>query len=264
MILKKDYLRYIFVVPVLISCFFFTSCVSTQKSVYFNNLPDTVIAPVKGNFEPVIHKNDVLQIVVSSMNPEDAVVFNTPSVTAAGIPGSGNSATGYLVGEQGYIDYPILGQVKAEGLTKEQLTKYLREELSNRKLMKDPVVTIRFLNYRVTVIGEVARPTVVTINSEKITILEALGLAGDITVYGKKENVMLIREVNGEKTIKRLNLNSPEVLSSPYYYLQSNDVVYVEPNKSKVAVATGSRTTIPIIISTLSLLVLTLDRLIIN
>ena len=261
MILKKDYLRYIFIIPVLICCFFFTSCVSTQKSVYFKDLPDTVIAPVKGNFEPVIHKNDVLQIVVSSMNPEDAVVFNTPSVTAAGTPGGGNQATGYLVGEQGYIEYPVLGKVKAEGLTKEQLTKQLQEEFNNRKLMKDPVVTIRFLNYRVTVIGEVAHPTVVNVNSEKITILEALGLAGDITVYGKRENVMLIREVNGEKTIRRLNLNSADVLSSPYYYLQTNDVVYVEPNKSKVAVATGSRTTIPIIISMLSLIVISIDRL---
>ncbi|QHS63110.1 polysaccharide biosynthesis/export family protein [Chitinophaga agri] len=261
MILKKDYLRYIFVVPVLICCFFFTSCVNTRKSVYFNNLPDTVIAPVKGNFEPVVHKNDVLQIVVSSMNPEDAIVFNTPSVTNTSIAGSGNQATGYLVSQDGYIEYPVLGKVKAEGLTKEQLTTYIRDELNNRKLMKDPVVTIRFLNYRVTVIGEVAHPSVVTVNSEKITILEALGLAGDITVYGKRENIMLIREVNGEKTIKRLNLNSSEVLSSPYYYLQSNDVVYVEPNKSKVAVATGSRTTIPIIISTLSLIVLAIDRL---
>ncbi|MBW8683667.1 polysaccharide biosynthesis/export family protein [Chitinophaga rhizophila] len=264
MILKKDYLRYIFVVPVLICCFFFTSCVSTQKSVYFNNLSDTVIAPVKGNFEPVIHKNDVLQIVVSSMNPEDAIVFNTPSVASTGIAGVGTQTTGYMVNEQGNIEYPVLGQVKAEGLTKAQLTAYLRNELDSRKLMKDPVVTIRFLNYRVTVIGEVARPTVVTVPSEKITVLEALGMAGDITVYGKKENVLLIREVNGEKTIKRLNLNSSEILTSPYYYLQSNDVVYVEPNKSKVAVATGSRTTIPIIISTLSLIVLTLDRLIVN
>lgn len=264
MILKKDYLRYIFVVPVLICCFFFASCVSTQKSVYFNNLPDTVIAPVKGNFEPVIHKNDVLQIVVSSMNPEDAVVFNTPSVASSGSAGGGPQATGYLVSEQGYIEYPVLGQVKAEGLTKDQLTKYIRDELDKRKLMKDPVVSVRFLNYRVTILGEVSRPTVVNVSNEKISILEALGMAGDITIYGKKENVLLIRDVDGQRVIKRLNLNGNEIFSSPYYYLQSNDVVYVEPTRSKVAVATGSRTTIPIILSSLSLLVIILDRLILN
>jgi polysaccharide biosynthesis/export protein len=263
MILKKDYLRYIFVVPVLICCFF-TSCVSTQKSVYFNNLSDTVIAPVKGNFEPVIHKSDVLQIVVSSMNPEDAIVFNTPSVASTGAAGGGLQVTGYLVSEQGFIEYPVLGQVKAAGLTKDQLSVYLRDELNNRKLMKDPVVSIRFLNYRVTVLGEVGNPGVISINNEKMSILEALGMAGDITINGKKENVLLVRDVDGQRVIKRLNLNSNDILSSPYYYLQSNDVVYVEPTKSRVANASGNRQTISIILSSVSLFVIILDRLILN
>lgn len=263
MILKKDYLRYIFVVPVLICCFF-TSCVSTQKSVYFNNLSDTVIAPVKGNFEPVIHKSDVLQIVVSSMNPEDAIVFNTPSVASTGAAGGGLQVTGYLVSEQGFIEYPVLGQVKAAGLTKDQLSVYLRDELNNRKLMKDPVVSIRFLNYRVTVLGEVGNPGVISINNEKMSILEALGMAGDITINGKKENVLLVRDIDGQRVIKRLNLNSNDILSSPYYYLQSNDVVYVEPTKSRVANASGNRQTISIILSSVSLFVIILDRLILN
>lgn len=263
MILKKDYLRYIFVVPVLICCFF-TSCVSTQKSVYFNNLSDTVIAPVKGNFEPVIHKNDVLQIIVSSMNPEDAIVFNTPSVASTGATGGGTQVAGYLVSEQGFIEYPVLGQVKAAGLTKDQLTVYLRDELNNKKLMKDPVVSVRFLNYRVTVLGEVSRPGVVNINNEKMSILEALGMAGDITIYGKKENVLLIRDIDGQRVIKRLNLNDNGILSSPYYYLQTNDVVYVEPTTPRVRNANGSRQIIPIILSSISLLVVVLDRLILN
>jgi polysaccharide export outer membrane protein len=231
--------------------------------VYFKNLPDTVIAPVQGNFEPVIHKNDVLQIIVSSMNPEDAVVFNTPSVASTGAAG-GSPATGYLVSEQGFIEYPVLGQVKAAGLTKDQLTTYLREELNNRKLMKDPVVSVRFLNYRVTVLGEVSRPGVVNITNERMSIMEALGMAGDINIYGKKDNVLLIREIDGQKVIKRLNLNDDDILSSPYYYLQSNDVVYVEPNKSRVANASGNRQTISIILSSISLFVIILDRLILN
>lgn len=264
MILRKDYLRYLNIVAPVLICCFFMSCASTQQSVYFKDLPDTVIAPVQGNFEPVIQKNDVLQITVSSLNPEDAAVFNAPSQTGSGATGASAPAAGFLVSEQGFIQYPVLGQVKAAGLTKEQLTIYLRDELNNRKLMKDPVVSIRFLNYRVTVLGEVGTPTVVNVINEKITILEALGRAGDITIYGKKLNVLLIRDVDGQRTIKRLNLNSDEIFSSPYYYLQSNDIIYVEPTKSRIAIAQGNRQILPIILSSLSLLVVVLDRLILD
>lgn len=260
MILKKNYLRCFIVAPVLICCFLM-SCVSTQKAVYFNNLPDTVIAPLQGNFEPVIQKNDILQITVSSLNPEDATVFNAPvalSATSSNSP----AAAGYLVSEQGFIQYPVLGQVKAAGLTKEQLTNYLRDELNNRKLMKDPVVSIRLLNYRVTVLGEVGKPTVVNVTNEKITILEALGMAGDITIYGKKDNVLLIRDVDGQRTVKRLNLNSDEIFSSQYYYLKSNDIVYVEPVKAKVVNAQGNRQTIALVLSGLSVLVVLMAQVI--
>ncbi|UPK72913.1 polysaccharide biosynthesis/export family protein [Chitinophaga filiformis] len=198
------------------------------------------------------------------MNPEDVIVFNAPSMASPGTAGGGPQVTGYLVNEQGFIEYPVLGQVKAAGLTKEQLTTYLRDELNNRKLMKDPVVSVRFLNYRVTVLGEVSRPGVFAINNERMSIMEALGIAGDITIYGKKDNVLLIREVDGQRTIKRLNLNSDDILSSPYYYLQSNDVVYVEPTKARVANASGNRQTISIILSSISLFVIILDRLILN
>ncbi|MCF6402766.1 polysaccharide biosynthesis/export family protein [Chitinophaga filiformis] len=198
------------------------------------------------------------------MNPEDVVVFNTPSMASPGTAGGGPQVTGYLVSEQGFIEYPVLGQVKAAGLTKEQLTTYLRDELNNRKLMRDPVVSVRFLNYRVTVLGEVSRPGVFAINNERMSIMEALGIAGDITIYGKKDNVLLIREVDGQRTIKRLNLNDDDILSSPYYYLQSNDVVYVEPTKARVANASGNRQTISIILSSISLFVIILDRLILN
>jgi polysaccharide export outer membrane protein len=221
------------------------------------------MAPVKGNFEPVIQKNDILQITVSGMNLEDAIVFNTPSMASTGTSGaSGPQAVGFLVSDQGFIQYPVLGQVKADGLTKSELTKYIRNQLEERKLLVDPVVSVRFLNYRVTILGEVAKPQVVNVSNEKITILEALGLAGDITVFGKKENVLLIRDVDGERTVKRLNLNSKEIFASPYYYLRSNDVVYVEPNKAKVATSDRARQTIPIILSSLSLIVIILDRLV--
>lgn len=264
MFLSKAYLTRI-VFPVLICCFFM-SCVSTKQSVYFHDLPDTVLAPITGNFEPVIQKNDILQITVSAMNVEDAVIYNTPSMAAVGgTASSGPQATGFLVDDSGYIQYPVLGQVKVTGLTKAQLTKTIRNQLTERKLLVDPVVSVRFLNYRITVIGEVARPQVVNVSNDRITVLEALGLAGDITAYGKKENVMLIRESeDGTRTVKRLNLNDRSLLTSPYYYLRSNDVVYVEPTKAKVASTNTTRQVLPIIISSISLLVIILDRLVIH
>lgn len=263
MFLRKYSLPLIVVVASILICCFFSSCVSTKNSVYFRDLPDTVIAPVAGNFEPVVQKNDILQITVSAMNVEDAVIYNTPSMAnIGGASSSGPQAVGFLVNEQGFIQYPVLGTVKAAGLTKRELTKYIHDQLEQRKLLVDPVVSIRFLNYRVTVLGEVGKPTVVNVGNEKITIMEALGLAGDITVFGRKENVLLIRETDGVRTVKRLNLNGREILSSPYYYLRSNDIVYVEPTKAKVSGA--SKQTLTVILSGLSLLVIILDRLIVN
>jgi len=265
MLLRKDFLTHIVVSATVLICCAFSSCVSTKNSVYFHDLPDTVMAPIPGNFEPVVQKNDILQITVSCMNVEDAVIYNTPSITnTGGTSGSGPQAVGFLVSEQGFIQYPVLGQVKAAGLTKSELTKYIRDQLEQRKLLVDPVVSIRFLNYRVTVLGEVTHPTVVNVGNEKITIMEALGLAGDITVFGKKENVLLIRETDGIRTVKRLNLNNKEIFSSPYYYLRSNDIVYVEPNKAKIASSDRAKQTIPIVLSSLSLLVIILDRLILK
>lgn len=254
-------------ITILLTLFVFSSCVSTKNAVYFNNLNDTALKAAYSDLEPVIQKNDVLQINVSSMNPEEAIMYNIPnSAAATGIPAAGTvsstPAAGFLVDQQGNIQYPVLGQVKAEGLTKKQLTDYLHKELTDKKLLVDPVISIRFVNYRVTLLGEVSKPTVVNVTNEKITILEALGMAGDITVYGKKENVLVIRETGGKQVIKRLNLNDASIFSSPYYYLQSNDIVYVEPNKSKVASADRSRQILPIVMSGLSLMVIVIDRLV--
>lgn len=244
----------------------FSSCVSTKNAVYFNSMGDTTLKAAFSDFEPVIQKNDILQINVNSANPEETIIYNVPNssgttgIQPAGVTAS-SPAAGFLVDQQGNIQYPMLGQVKAEGLTKKQLTDYLKKELTDKKLLVDPVVSIRFVNYRVTLLGEVAKPTVVNVTNEKITILEALGMAGDITVYGRKENILLIRETGGKQVISRLNLNDASIFSSPYYYLQSNDIVYVEPNKSKVASADRNRQILPIVMSGLSLLVIVIDRL---
>lgn len=243
------------------------SCTNTKKVTYFNNLGEGVIPSSIVNLEPVIQKSDILSITVTSPNPEATVMFNAPNVALS--PGATNSAAGniapsagYLVSQDGFIDFPGLGKVMAAGLSKQKLKEEITAMLVNSKLLIDPIVTVRYLNYRVTVLGEVARPTVVTVPNEKISILEAIGLAGDLTIYAKRDNVLLIREEKGTKVIKRINLNTSEIFTSPYYYLKSNDVVYVEPNNAKVAASSRTQQLLPTILSALSFVAIILTRVI--
>jgi polysaccharide biosynthesis/export protein len=241
------------------------SCKTPQNVVLLKDVKDTTIRATNVDLEPVIQKNDLLSITVSSLNPEASMIFNAPVVSASSAnssPGTSPSS-GYLVNQEGSIQFPILGNIKAAGLTRKQLTEELTKSLLDRKLLVDPIVNIRFLNFRVTILGEVARPTVVTVPHEKISILEAIGLAGDLTIYARRENVLVIREeANGNKVIKRLDLNSPNIFNSPYYYLKSNDIVYAEPNKSKITQASNTRQILPLVISSLSLVAVIVTRLI--
>jgi polysaccharide export outer membrane protein len=240
------------------------SCVSTKQSVYFHKQEDGRIQSEFSNTESIIQKNDLLSISISSLNPDASLLFNSPNTNntqIAAVSGNQVQAQGYLVDQDGYIQFPILGNIKAEGLTKKGLKATIASEIISRKLLLDPIVNIRFLNYKISVLGEVERPAVYTIPNEKVTIFEALGLAGDITIYGKRNNVMLIREENGDKILKRLDLTNSEIFSSPYYYLRSNDILYVEPNKSKVASSRQTNHWLPVIFSAISLMVVVIDRL---
>lgn len=224
-----------------------SSCTSSKSLVYLDNIGDAEISRKVDNLEPVIQKNDLLTITVSSPNPVATQIFNP---TNPGIA----QASGYLVNQDGFIEFPMLGQVKASGLTKKQLKEEIARSIIQKQLLIDPVVTIRYINFRVTVLGEVTRPTVVNVTDEKISLLEALGLAGDMTIYARRDNVLVIREEEGKRITKRLNLNSRELFTSPYYYLKSNDVVYVEPGKQKIAtMATMRQQWIPIVVSAISL-----------
>lgn len=246
--------------------FAFTSCVSTKKVTYFNNLPDTTLYSGSEGIEPVIQKGDLLSITVSSLSPEVTSVFNAPNTTASPYS-SGNAViqpTGYLVNQEGNINFPLLGEMKVAGLTKRSLVDAITSKLVEKKLLFDPIVNIRYLNFHVTVLGEVKNPGMLVIPNEEVTLLEAIGMAGDITIYGKKENVLLLRKENGKKIVRRLNLNSESVLSSPYYYLKSNDVIYVEPGKNKVADVSRSRQLVPILLSGLSFLAIITDRIILK
>lgn len=245
--------------------FLLTSCYNSRKAVYFNNIQDTTLSNTLASVEPVIQPNDLLNISVTSLNPEASMVFNTPNITmpvtatsSGTTPSTGGYGTpqlmGYLVNSDGSIKFPVLGSVKAAGLTKRQLENLLTDTLTNRKLLVDPIVTARFLNFRVTVLGEVARPTTLNVANERISILEALGLAGDLTIYAKRDNVLLIREEGDKKIIKRIDLNSNDILLSPYYYLKTNDIVYVEPRKDKIAATSRTQQLLPIILSAASLI----------
>lgn len=242
---------------------FFASCTSSKKIVYFNNIQDTVLTQQPYDLEPIIQKSDLLNITVSSVNPEANIFFNTPNFTSStavnsgstnnsGTPGSSQPIMGYLVNPDGDIKFPELGNIKAEGLTRKLLEQKITQDLTDKKLLVDPIVIVRFLNFKVTVLGEVNKPTTINVANERISILEALGLAGDLTIYGKRENVLLIREEAGKKIIHRIDLNSEKILTSPFYYLQTNDVVYVEPNRARIANSSRTQQLLPIALATLS------------
>ena len=254
----------------LFFCFFFgtlllTSCVNTKKIVYFNNVEDTTF--YSGNIEKqnLIEPNDILGITISSLNAEASAAFNLQNNNisrATTVTGSNTESGGYLVNSNGTVELPMLGTIKAAGLTKIQLKDNITNLILKRKLLIDPIVDIRYLNYEVTVLGEVAKPTVITVPSEKISLLKAIGLAGDLTIYGKRDNVLLIREENGKKITRHIDLNSGNFFNSPYYYLQPNDVIYVEPNKNKAATAIRNPQLLPIVLSSLSVLAIVIDRLV--
>lgn len=242
-----------------------SSCVNTRKTTYFNDVQSGVYKTAYDAAPPVIHKNDLLSIYVTSLNADASLIFNAPampSTTSASANGNTTQNVGYLVNEEGNIQFPVLGNIKAEGLTVRTLNDLITDSLTKKKLLVDPLVNIRFLNFRVTVLGEVGRPTVITVPNEKISILEAIGLAGDLTIYGKRDNVLLIREEEGKKIVKRIDLNDPATLTSAFYYLKSNDVIYIQPDRNKIASVSDFRQLLPAMIAAMGVLVIVVDRLI--
>jgi polysaccharide export outer membrane protein len=199
--------------------------------------------------EPIIRKGDILSIIVFSDNPEATKIYNQSLITAGGsssgissggvaatggLAGSNPSAPGYQVDQNGNIMFQGIGLIHVEGLTKADLKDTLDDRLT--AFLQHPYYNIRFLNYKFTMLGEVAKPGLVNIPGERINLLEAIALAGDLTPYGRRDNVLVIRENNNKREFARLNLTKPEILKSPYFYLQQNDMVIVEPTRKKAAV----------------------------
>jgi polysaccharide export outer membrane protein len=247
---------------VLLIVILLSSCGNTKEVLYLNGITDTEINNAVDNLDPVIQKNDLLSITVTSPNATASQPFNTTvTVSTQALGYTSTQATGYLVDQDGFIDMPMLGHIKAAGLTKKQLKESIIKSIVDNKYLIYPVVSVRYLNFKVTVLGEVARPMVINVPDEKINILEALGFAGDMTVYAKRNNVVLIREEKGKRIVRRLDLNSAKLLSSPFYYLRSNDIIYIEPNNAKVSAASNTRNWLPAILSGLSLTAVIVDRL---
>lgn len=239
------------------------SCANSRKLVYFNDVKDNTYYGISKTDDVLITPNDILSINISSLNPEASEIFNPDKNTinrSTTVTGTNTERGGYLVDPEGNIQLPVLGKIKVAGLSKSQLKDILTKKLLDQKLLKDPLVEIRFLNYEVTVLGEVGKPTVITVPSEKISMLKAIGLAGDLTIYGKRDNVLLIREENNNRVTRHVNLTSPDFLSSPYYYLEPNDIVYVQPNKARATQATMWPQLVPILLTGLSVAIILLDR----
>jgi polysaccharide export outer membrane protein len=188
------------------------------------------------SYEVKIQKDDLLMIVVSADSPEIAAPFNLKAINV--VAASNQELVGressqlYLVDSNGCVEFPVLGKLKFSGLTRTEVVELLKTKISS--YIKNPIVNLRIMNFKVTVQGEVVNPGTFTINSERITLPEALSMAKDLTIYGTRNNILIIREVDGVKTFNRVDITKADFISSPFYYLSQNDVVYVEPNKSKI------------------------------
>ena len=208
-----------------------------KKINYLQDVNGDTTMTMKVNKGIIIQPQDQLSIIVTSRDPKMAVPFNlsvSTFYTGSELSSSGGASqriTGYIVDNDGDIQFPSLGTVHVGGLNRWELQELIRSRLSDSGLLKDAVVTVEFLNFKVSVLGEVTAPGSYTVTGDKITILQALALARDLTIYGQRENVQVIREQNGRRQIYKLDLTDSGIFSSPAYYLQQNDVVYVTPSK---------------------------------
>lgn len=249
----SDYIMKKFILPLLVltATLVISSCGSTKKIAYFQNADSVRYAASNGLFDAKIMPKDLLTITVITTDPKAAAPFNltvSGTLSSTGQIGGGqNSLQTYLVDNDGYINYPVLGMIKVQGMTKRQCEDFIRSKVKPyMSQSENPVVTVKMASFKVSVTGEVNSPGVYPVSQEKINVLEALAYAGDLTIYGMRDNVLLIREdANGDKTFHRLNLNDANIINSPYYYLQQNDILYVEPNSVKAKnSAIGSSTTL--------------------
>jgi polysaccharide export outer membrane protein len=270
---KSLVFRFCLFAPVIYFSLTLFSCSSTKNIKYFQDIPDSGLLktiPVAAYTEPTIKVDDILTVIVETVDPTATEVINignislastsTASSTGANQTNFQQPISGYLVDKNGNIEVPILGIIHVSDLTIAEAKEVVRSKASS--FYKNPTVIVRNANFKITVAGEVARPSTYIFPNEKITILDALSSAGDLTIYGKRDNVLLLRQgKDGSMMEYRINLNKSNILNSPYYYLQQNDYIYVEPNKGKAAANDLSQTrNIAILSSVLSLIIIIATR----
>lgn len=246
----------------LLFAVFFTSCITRKHITYFQDIPASDSAQVSSNsglrtaiYETIIKSGDILNITVMSLSAETNTLINFPLINqnfSAPEKTLTQATPGFLVDSRGSIQVPLVGELKVDGLTTNQIRLLLTEKLD--KYIQSPTVSVRFSNFKITILGDVTRPGVYPVPNERITLMEALGLSGDLSVFGLRKGVKLIREVNGKNHIYKIDLTSKDVLNSPYMYLQPNDLIYVDPGSGKAANADNIYRILPIFISSVSAL----------
>jgi polysaccharide export outer membrane protein len=248
------------------------SCVSqkaqTENALYFRNISDSILRKAPVEYEQVFQKGDILSIGVITPNERSSRFFNQQVGASSAGPslgegGGGSVGQGYLIDENGTISFPYLGHIRAAGLTRLELTDTISRRL--QQYIDSALVTIRLVNYRITVLGEVTRPGTFSIPSERVSVLDAIGLAGDLTIYGRRNNIRVIRSTEGIRETGILDLNRGDIFNSPFFYLRQNDIVYIEMNERKipntdqaslrnVSIGLGIISAIGVIISTINVL----------
>ena len=234
--------------------FLFDSCTSPKKMIYFQDSMGST--EINKNYTPILKSDDLLSIIVTGVDMDAVKPFNLPVIqinsTIGGYTQGTPPAPGYLLDADGNVDFPILGKIKLAGLTRNAAIELLKEQM--KPYLNNINIQLRILNFKVTVLGEVKNPGTFTIPNERITLPEALGIAGDLLITGVRKNVLVIRDVDGKKTETRVDLTSKELFSSPVYYLNQNDMVYVEPNRAKINSSVVNASNVGIVISIISLL----------
>jgi len=245
-------------------CFvlFLFSCASRKDVVYYQDIDSATPQEKANSYEIKIQPDDLLMIIVSAEDPEIAIPFNLNSISVSS--GSTQAASlgretmqMYLVDTNGCIEFPVLGKLKVGGLTRSEVLTLLQQKIGS--YIKSPIINLRIMNFKVSVQGEVIMPGSYNVASERITLIEALAMAKDLTIHGRRDNILVIREINGIKSYNRVNITKSDFINSPFYYLAQNDVVYIEPNKTKInGAAVGPNTGVMISITSLLITLITL------
>lgn len=253
-----NYMKYIFLLKKIALLFFgilFFSCASRKDVVYYQDIDSMASQEKSNSYEIKIQPDDLLSITVSAEDPEVAIPFNMGSTS--GTSGTSQTIQLYLVDSNGTIDFPILGNLKVSGLTRSEMLKMLQDRIT--VYIKNAIINLRITNFKVSVQGEVNAPGTYPVASDRVTLIEALSKAGDLTIFGKRNNILIIREIDGVKSFNRVDITKSDFINSPFYYLAQNDVIYVEPNKSKIsASAVGPSTGLIFSVTSLLIGVITL------